>query len=186
MTQKDGVPEQAAFKAAFREQLIPMLARDLSNQEFETAQEQSRFFQDLSGVDERRSIEERSESVYETSYDPSTGAKVFIAPDRSNNFNPEFELKPLPVSNGVVSLADPTDVSHVAFDTPFIVPTTGEPVSISAAELNDVLQGSTNGARVGNFSEAFYNNPQNFDNAFLAMADYLVDKMPRFLRPIHN
>lgn len=182
MTQKDGIRSKPPSKAAFREQLIPMLARDLSNQQFEAAQEQSRFFEGLSGADERRSIEERNESNYETSYDPSTGEKMYIAPDRTNNFNPEFELRPLPVSNGVVSLSDPTDVSHVAFDTPFILPTTGEPVTISVTELHDVLRSSTNGAKVGNFSAGFYNNPQNFDNAYLGIADYLVDKMPRFFK----
>jgi hypothetical protein len=176
---EEGQKGQKPSKAAFRLRFLLQRARELTYQQEQTAQEQTYLVNKLSGASVRQSIQGRSAAAYESTFNPATGAQMYVARDRSDNYNPEFELRPVPTANGVVSISDPSDLAHVAFDTPFVLASGGEPITFSVEELNDVLQKATTGASVGNFSRAFYNNPENVERAFVAIANYLIqDKMP--------
>ena len=159
-------------------QYIESRSGQLQNENFARAQEQTYFRDRLTGSDVRRDIADRTATAYSTGYDQATGQRVATASE--GNFNPDFELKGLPLVDGAVAVSEAGDIAHVAFDSPFIARGQREPVQLDIDELDDLLREATKGkVAVGRFR-----NIEMFDDQYIqaatAVSDYLVNKVPGF------
>ena len=170
--------DKAPSREAFRMQYIESRSGQLQNENFARAQEQTYFRDRLTGSDVRRDIADRTATAYSTGYDQATGQRVATASE--GNFNPDFELKGLPLVDGAVAVSEAGDIAHVAFDSPFIARGQREPVQLDIDELDDLLREATKGkVAVGRFR-----NIEMFDDQYIqaatAVSDYLVNKVPGF------